>query len=435
MAKEKFLNYEGLIEYDSNIKEFINAHSNDLNNPHSVTAEQIGLGKTLNINGKEYNGTKDVKIDLLPFVVGTQTTSTGKWTGTAPSVEELYDGLSIRYWLPYAGSGNATLNLVLANGNTTGEINCYFKGTVRLSSQFTPGSMIIFTYRKDISINGSITKYTGWWATSDYDNVIDYRLKLSNSIKAKEDISAKDIVVCNDKSGYFKLESNKTFDITYPILYSENPILASNNSSNTYIVRESLSLSNIYPFSATAYAPIYLKGYLNGNKFTPDSEVLTSTIPTEEDGYIYMLFGYAYSTSNYYLLPEHPLYVFIDDNFQLITSISLYSKKSCCDKLGQIIDETYIKNISVNGREITITKGNGEKEIIVTQDTTYDIATTESNGLMTPEMVKKLLNIEDNAQKNVNSDWEALEGDALILNKPLFEETALDISVFDDSEK
>lgn len=427
MAKEKFLDYKGLKEYHSYTKEVINAHFNDLDNPHGVTAEQIGLGKTLNIDGKEYDGTKEVKIDLLPFIVGTQTTSTGNWLGTASSITELYDGLSIRYWLPYAGSGNATLNLTLANGNSTGEINCYFKGTTRLTTQFVPGSMIIFTYRKNISINGSTTKYTGWWAQSDYDNVIDYRLKLSNSIKAKEDIAAKDIIVCYDKTGYFKLTANKTFDITYPILYSSNAISASNSSSSTYIVRESLSLSNVYSYTATTYAPIYLKGTLNGNKFTPNVEMLTSTIPTEEDGYIYMLFGYAYSTSNYYLLPEHPLYVYADGDFQLISSISLYAKKSCSDKLGQIIDETYIKKISINGREITITKGNGDKEILFTQDTTYDAATTDSMGLMTPEMVKKLLNIEDNAQKNVNSDWDATEGDALILNKPLFEETALDV--------
>lgn len=45
-------------------------------------------------------------------------------------------------------------------------------------------------------------------------------------------------------------------------------------------------------------------------------------------------------------------------------------------------------------------------------------ATTVQNGLMTKEMAEKLENIEENAQRNVRSDWNATDGDAVILNKP-----------------
>lgn len=124
----------------------------------------------LNINGVSYDGSAAKDIDLLPFVVGTQTAATGSWTGTATTISALTDGLTIRYWLPYAGSGNATLNLTLADGKTTGAVNCYYSGTTRLTTHYAAGNVITLTYRSGVSIAGSTTTYTGWWADANYDS-------------------------------------------------------------------------------------------------------------------------------------------------------------------------------------------------------------------------------------------------------------------------
>lgn len=107
--------------------------------------------------------------NLLPFIVGTQTAATGTWTGNAPTISALFDGLTIRYWLPYAGSGNATLNLTLADGTKTGNIYCYYGGTSRLSTHYGAGNIITLTYRKDVPIAGSTDTYTGWWADANYN--------------------------------------------------------------------------------------------------------------------------------------------------------------------------------------------------------------------------------------------------------------------------
>jgi hypothetical protein len=104
----------------------------------------------------------------IPFITGTQTAKTGSWTGTASTISALYDGLTIRYWLPYAGSGNATLNLTLADGTTTGAVNCYYSGTSRLTTHYSAGNIITLTYRSGVSISGSSTTYTGWWADANY---------------------------------------------------------------------------------------------------------------------------------------------------------------------------------------------------------------------------------------------------------------------------
>ena len=102
----------------------------------------------------------------IPFVSGTQTATTGSFTGNAPTISALYNGLTIRYWLPYNGSGYATLNLTLKNGSTTGAKNVYLRGTTRLTTQYPAGSLIVMTYLENASVSGNL--YTGWWCDAEY---------------------------------------------------------------------------------------------------------------------------------------------------------------------------------------------------------------------------------------------------------------------------
>ena len=100
------------------------------------------------------------------FIRGTQTASTGSWTGVTTD-SELYDGKEILYFLPYAGSGNATLNLTLKGGTTTGAKNCYFIGTSRLTTHYGANAVIRMTYHKSLNIGG--TNYEGWWSEPGRD--------------------------------------------------------------------------------------------------------------------------------------------------------------------------------------------------------------------------------------------------------------------------
>ena len=62
-----------------------------------------------------------------------------------------------------------------------------------------------------------------------------------------------------------------------------------------------------------------------------------------------------------------------------------------------------ITGLSVSGRTITYTKGDGTTGTITTQDTntTYGIATTTSNGLMSSSDKTKLNGIENGANKTI----------------------------------
>ena len=99
----------------------------------------------------------------IPFVSGTQTATTASWKGVASSLTELKDGQTINYWLPHDSAANATLNLTLADGTTTGVVPCYYSGTTRLGTQYTKGTMLSLTYRKGVKIGTSTATYNGWW--------------------------------------------------------------------------------------------------------------------------------------------------------------------------------------------------------------------------------------------------------------------------------
>jgi len=114
----------------------------------------------------------NTKYDLkgsIHTVIGTQTAAGASWTGELKTIDALYDGLTIAYWLPYAGASNVTLNLTLKSG-TTGAINCYYQGNSRLTTHYGAGSMILLTYWSagKIKVNGTATTDNRWVAGQNY---------------------------------------------------------------------------------------------------------------------------------------------------------------------------------------------------------------------------------------------------------------------------
>ena len=71
-----------------------------------------------------------------------------------------------------------------------------------------------------------------------------------------------------------------------------------------------------------------------------------------------------------------------DHRHPLQTSVSGSAGSATNDSKGQNISTTYIKGLSVSGRTITYTKGDGTTGSINTQDTTYGLATASANGLL-----------------------------------------------------
>ena len=98
------------------------------------------------------------------------------------------------------------------------------------------------------------------------------------------------------------------------------------------------------------------------------------------------------------------------------TTIYGTAENATKDSAGQQINTTYIKGLSVSGQTITYTKGDGTTGTITTQDTntTYGVATTSANGLMSSSDKSKLNGIATGAEVNQNAFSNVIVGSTTI---------------------
>lgn len=97
--------------------------------------------------------------------------------------------------------------------------------------------------------------------------------------------------------------------------------------------------------------------------------------------------------------------------------------------------EAATKNITATGISITLDKRNLVTNVVENIELNLPASTTALAGLMLPADKIKLNGIAAGAEVNVNADWNATEGDALILNKPTLATVATSGSYNDLTEK
>ena len=214
-------------------------------------------------------------INGIEYIVGTQTASTGAWTGVTKD-NALYAGKVILYKLPYAGSGNATLNLTFANGSKSGAKNVYRYASTRLTTQYAANYYIPLVY------NG-----TYWFAFADYDTNYYDRIRVANAIAtASGAVQAVCFVGTTDGINYKQLLSGATFNISYPVYYNSTETAdAGAMSTGLYFAIGSINLQTMLGDTNRTFDEkknLYLKGTLNGKIFTVHSDVATTTEPTNE---------------------------------------------------------------------------------------------------------------------------------------------------------
>ena len=222
----------------------------------------------------------------IEYIVGTQTASTASLTGVTEDAE-LYDGKLIAYYLPYASKSNATMNLTLADGTTTGAKPVYIVNTTRLGTQYSAGTIFTMVY--------SETKDA--WYCGDYYNSNTYdRTYWNTNLVASEAIVAGHIIV-GDANGYKHANTGVSFDVTYPILYAYGAVKANATFANAYLFMPSINPNTtVAGWSDSAEAElmstVFLVGTLSGTTFTLDSTTfMTCNVPTAEDGKIYIPVG------------------------------------------------------------------------------------------------------------------------------------------------
>ena len=101
----------------------------------------------------------------------------------------------------------------------------------------------------------------------------------------------------------------------------------------------------------------------------------------------------------------------------LSTNDYVTADKTKVTNINEVI-EAATKNITATDISITLDKRNLVTNVVENIELNLPASTTALAGLMLPSDKTKLNGIAAGAEVNVNADWNATEGDALILNKP-----------------
>lgn len=118
----------------------------------------------------------------------------------------------------------------------------------------------------------------------------------------------------------------------------------------------------------------------------------------------------------------------------LSTNDYITADKTKVTNVNEVI-ETAARSVTATGISITLDKRNLVTNVVENIELDLPASTTALAGLMLPSDKTKLNGIAAGAEVNVNADWNATEGDALILNKPTLSTVATSGSYNDLTSK
>ncbi len=309
-----------------------------------------------------------------------------------------------------AGSWNAT---TAANSRTFAfDIlscnNCtftFFDSPVKYTAAPGTGSTNYDSYNELDGVTNGLTT-TGDRNDANYQNRVYY--------------SANNAMVSYAAGGRYTLSFSKNDHYILPITSTDNVI---NGGTHTYTTESFNPFGEIYyrnssgaiaanttVVNATLYRQILVDarysftGVLSGASSvmtagkpvyivcTPQSDgsaklysnPLAFALPSTDNGLMYILLGYAYNTYQFELLMHHPVYMYKNSGVRVLTGMAHYAENSAM----------------VNGHTVNADVPSGAKFT----DTTYSVATTSANGLMSSSDKSKLNGI----SSSYNSTTETL---------------------------
>ena len=256
------------------------------------------------------------KVDSIYYVVGNTSGSAGTWTGSHDDITSLYAGLTIAYKIGVAGASTTNLNISNLGGKLVK------RNTGNLTTHLPVGTVVVLTY------DGTA------WCWADYDSNSNYELRSSYyDLVGSESITRYKIIMegadgamysisIGDTTGTTKTVSTQNFRINGRIRVNLSDSTYGANTLQRYYFAEAGNINGQYSLNKTsgyvAGKPIYLVGIDNGNGTfkldnTSSTSYFTQTLPTSNDGKIYIYLGVVSTTSGYLrIVVEHPIYEFKD---------------------------------------------------------------------------------------------------------------------------
>ena len=252
------------------------------------------------------------------YVVGTQSSATNVWTGNLPEgVDNYYDGLSIEYYLPVAGnSSNATLNL-----SGKGAKPVYRQGGGGTTTHYPAKSIIHMTYVINSGLNSGNGCFlcTGYYDSNSDSQAYNVRRYYNYMVAGANKVfpytmmmqlpnGRWESIVTSSSTGTSKTVNSHGFLLNNVLLMYANATYAEGTKiGDTYVWdmytnsvidhRYSFNTANDATNGTTAQKPIYLVGTLSASDglfYLDTTKWWTQTLPTSEDGKIYIYIGDAY---------------------------------------------------------------------------------------------------------------------------------------------
>ena len=127
-----------------------------------------------------------------------------------------------------------------------------------------------------------------------------------------------------------KTKNTSGFLLSNMLLYTSGATVTSGNLTDTWANYDSLD-NYTFQYSSNcgatlvAYKSLYLVGTISNGLFYLDNVWWTQTLPTTDDGKVYIYIGETINTTNFSLYPTHPIYAYVNGYLRNVTDYSLMS--------------------------------------------------------------------------------------------------------------
>ena len=295
-------------------------------NKVTVGTVQTTLADTISslLNGSSSSGSGSSGPHYLPSGgIDAGSTSTLK-NATVPGITSLFDGVAALV----TNDATASASGVELNINGLGAYPIYNSlDGGRVTTQFAANSSYVFIFDSALdSGNGGWYQYYGYNTNT---NTIGYQLRTNSSTRKSSDKGYRYRLWFSDMDGTHWVPANlststgatasrtpnpRPIDPYGAIIYystngttNANANLAATTQWTQYTLSLGYSFNNTGAELTLTYpAPVYVKCEPQG-----DGSVImkdyTQTLPSTEDGYVYLYLGAAYSATAIELRPEHPV--------------------------------------------------------------------------------------------------------------------------------
>jgi len=271
-----------------------------------------------NIDNKPatYPPTAHYHNEMIYYVAGNTSGTAGTWTGTISGLAAYYDGLTIRFRIGIAGASTTTLNI---NGLGAVTVQRYV-GSSNITTHFPVNAVI------------TMTKVGSSWVVQDwFDSTDDYGMRWINSTIAGAEVTRYKIIMEGPDRKFYPLTIGNTQATSKTVSTQDfllNGLILQQGYDATYAANGQLPSYGLWSqryFTTTdwtfnqvsgwtAYYPVYLKGTIQSNDTfrldnTTTTSWLTQTLPTTDDGFVYIKLGYMNNTTTAFTLTiDHPIY-------------------------------------------------------------------------------------------------------------------------------